>query len=101
MNEDMCKIADRLQSYMQHKYNQTSVLNLETSSNTMVVIYYMDGNNTLEHRDSRYDREGNFMDNHNSQQKDTPVLILTIGDSRELTMQLMRHPYTDMERSFS
>ena len=61
----------------------------------------MDGNNTLEHRDSRYDREGNFMDNHNSQQKDTPVLILTIGDSRELTMQLMRHPYTDMERSIS
>ena len=72
-------------------------MNIETAPNTMVVIYYMDGNLTPDHRDSRYDREGNFMEDDNSQQKDTPVLILTIGDSRELTMQLMRHPYTEME----
>ena len=52
---------------MQNKYNQTPVMNLDTSSNTMVVIYYMDGNNTPEHRDSRYDREGKFMDDDNSQ----------------------------------
>ena len=98
MNADMCKFADVLQSYMQHEYNQTSDLNLETSSNTMVAIYYMDGNYAPEHRDSRYDSEGNFIEGDNSQQKDTPVLIMTIGDPRELTMQLMRHPYTPSEK---
>ena len=73
-------------------------MNLETASNTMVVIYYMDGNLTPEHRESRYDRAGNFIEDENSQQKDTPVLIMTIGDPRELTMQLMRHPYTPSEK---
>ena len=37
---------------MQYKYKQTSVMNIETASNTMVIIYYMDDNLTPEHRDS-------------------------------------------------
>ena len=42
------------------------------------------------HQDQRWSRKGKFQSTPNSQKKDTPTVVLTLGDARKLHMQCFR-----------
>lgn len=59
--------------------------------NSMVFLGYTGGKRINWHTDQRYTPEGKFMSNHNSQEEDTVVAILTIGHTRHLHMRCVRY----------
>ena len=65
--------------------------------NSMVFFVYYDkkdkGKSVLQlpfHRDQRWSSSGKFQSTLNSQKKDTPTVVLTLGDARKLYVQCFR-----------
>ena len=101
MGTDLQEIASCVFDYIVSKHKDDVTINVEMKANTAVVLYYLNGNLIPRHRDTRWDRHANFVTKQNCQQRDTPVVILGVGDTRVLKMELMRHPATDQEKSSS
>jgi hypothetical protein len=73
--------------------NNTTVEDL----NSLVATMY-DNQYFPPHRDILWQKDGQFNEDKNSQQKNTPAYILALGDPRILVMQLMRHAATAQEK---
>lgn len=72
-------------------YKNSKHVHTEFSSNIFVTHIIRSWQTTPEHGDSAYTPDGCFKDASNSQQKDSPVAILVIGDTRVLRFRLMTH----------
>ena len=72
-----------------HKYD---AINIHHRPNVAVVPLYLKGQAFPLHRDNVYTPDGKFDTSKNSQQKDSIVYGVSIGATRTLIMQLMRHP---------
>ena len=96
MTDQMVLIGKYLQQYMtdnsMKKYHDSDPFN------TLVLLIYTQNKLFPSHRDQIYSKSGEFCTHLNSQQKNSPTYTLTIGDTRILTMQLVRHPTTTIEK---
>ena len=97
MNEDMQTLATEIEKFLAVEY-ETSSMCLQKLVTMTAISYYSKAKwaksdmnrypQTSMHRDQQYTKSGEFMTESNSQVKDTPVAILSLGDTRKLEFQL-------------
>ena len=91
MSTEMKLIRSKLQEIMEETFAGDETVNTGVNLNTCELIMYYNDKGIPFHRDMTFSREGNYLDKKNSQVENTPVVILVVGDTRELEFAL--HDY--------
>ena len=93
MTPEMTKLANHITWYVKRFTGKSYMLNHCT-----VLFYYHKANESPNkmlgyHTDNVYSANGKFLRNKNSQAEDTPTIVLTIGNPRDLVVQKQKHTY--------
>ena len=88
MSTEMNLIRIKLQELMRETFAGDDSVNTDVILNTCEVIFYYNEKKIPYHRDMTYYRSGHYIHKRNSQVHNTPVVILAVGDTRELEFAL-------------
>ena len=90
LDEDMKVVGTAIHQFLEdHREDHVDVTISDLTS--MVFLGYTRGSGINWHTDQRYGKDGKFMTSQNSQEENTLVAILTIGDTRYLHMKCVRY----------
>lgn len=90
LDEDMEVVGKAIHKFLKdHRKDHVDVTISDLTS--MVFLGYTKGTKINWHTDQRYSRDGKFMTSQNSQEENTFVAVLTIGDTRYLHMKCVRY----------
>lgn len=90
LDEDMKVVGTAIHQFLEdHREDHVDVKISDLTS--MVFLGYTRGSEINWHTDQRYGKDGKFMKSQNSQEENTLVAILTIGDTRYLHMKCVRY----------
>lgn len=91
LDEDMKAVGTAIHQFLEdHREDHVDVTISDLTS--MVFLgYYTKGSEINWHTDQRFGKDGKFMTSQNSQEENTLVAILTIGDTRYLHMKCVRY----------
>eukprot|EP00984_Skeletonema_dohrnii_P021456 scaffold10724_cov112-Skeletonema_dohrnii-CCMP3373.AAC.7 len=87
MSKDMVLIRNTVQEIMEITFKGDKTVNTGELNTCEIICYYNDKGIPF-HRDMTYSQYGTYIENKNSQVADTPVVILAVGDTRELEFAL-------------
>ena len=100
MDDDMMLVGNAIITFLQSndklakKLAETlpkEIFEAANALNSLVVGSYFMGKHLNLHCDQRFDHEdGSFLHSQNCQKMDTPTFVISVGDPRIITMQLMR-----------
>jgi hypothetical protein len=88
-NEDIQLVGSAIHKFLlenQKDHKDVTIKEL----NSMVFLAYTQKTAINWHTDQRYSSNGSFMESQNSQEENTFVCVLTIGDTRKLNMRCVR-----------
>ena len=88
MSTEMKLIRSKLQEIMVETFAGDNTVNTDVNLNTCELIMYYNDKGIPYHRDMTFSRDGKYIEKKNSQVENTPVVILAVGDTRELEFAL-------------